>query len=148
MKLSKRMLLAVLILVCLSVVVIISTGYYLMSVNPILAKASGSNPLEALRIGGKVMINELIQTPVKSFDLQDADLKYDRTVDFPEDKLELTTAEQIIEWSVFHNDRSISPTAWASRINYLQWLLLVFVVPSFDHDVPRGTLSREVAAAA
>jgi hypothetical protein len=78
-------------------------GYYLISINPILARASGSNPLEALRISGKVMINELIQTPVKIFDLQNADLKYNRTVDFPEDKLELTTAEQIIEWSVYYD---------------------------------------------
>jgi len=100
-----RILVVVLVLVCLSGAVVVSLGYYLMSINPILTKASGSNPLEALRIAGKVMINELIQTPVKSFDLQDADIEYNRTVDFPEDKLELATAEQIIEWSVYYNDQ-------------------------------------------
>jgi hypothetical protein len=105
MKSRKKILLAVIILVCLPSIIIVSMGYYLISINPILARASGSNPLEALRISGKVMINELIQTPVKSFDLQNADLKYNRTVYFPEDKLELTTAEQIIEWSVYYNDQ-------------------------------------------
>jgi hypothetical protein len=83
----------------------VSLGYYLMNQFPILEKAAGNNPIEALKLASGMMLNELSPTSVKSFNLTEADLNYSQTVDFPKDKLQLATAEQIIEWSVTHNNQ-------------------------------------------
>jgi hypothetical protein len=103
---SRNKILKIILVVFIIIVVAsVSIGYYLMLSVPMLAIASGSNPLEALRLAGKVMVNDLLQSPVKAFNKSNADLNYNRTVPFPEDRFELETVEQIIEWSVFNNDQ-------------------------------------------
>jgi len=98
-----KILLIVLIVVCIATVAGISLGYYLMGILPILGRAAGNNPIEALKLASSMMINEVTPTTVKNFNTTRADFNYSQTVEFPEDKLQLATAEQIIEWSVAHN---------------------------------------------
>lgn len=105
MKRRKKILLAVLIGLSSLTLVVVSLGYYLMSLFPILGWAVGHNPLEALRVASSMMLNELTPTSVKSFNLTEAVRNYSQTVEFPEDKFELKNAEQIIEWSVAHNSQ-------------------------------------------
>jgi hypothetical protein len=72
----------------------------------ILGWVVGNNPFEALRVAGQMMVNEKSETtPVKIFETGQADLGYSQTVEFPENKLELSTAEQIIEWCVSHSNQ-------------------------------------------
>jgi len=70
---------------------------------PILGKAAGNNPIEALRLASSMMLNELSPTPVKSLNTTKWDFNYSQTVEFPEHELHLATAEQIIEWSVVYS---------------------------------------------
>jgi len=105
MKRRTKILLAILVLISCIALAGVSLGYYLMSRFPILGRAAGNNPIEVLRLASSMMLNELTPTSVKNFDLDKADLNYSQTVIFPENKLELATAEQIIEWSVTHNSQ-------------------------------------------
>ena len=105
MKRRNKILLIVLSLIGIVSIVSAALGYYLMNKLPILGKAAGNNPIEALRLASSLMLNELSSTSVKSFNLTEADLNYSQTVDFPEDKLQLATAEQIIEWSVTNKNQ-------------------------------------------
>jgi hypothetical protein len=95
----------ILIIVIIIIVGSVAIGYYLIMNIPMLGIASNSNPLEALRMAGKVLVNDLTQTPVKDFNKEEADLYYNRSVVFAEDKLDLKTAEQIIDWSITHNNQ-------------------------------------------
>ena len=104
LRLSRRnkILLLVLTLISTVSVVGVALGYYLMNKLPILGKAAGNNPIEALRLASSMMLNELSPTPVKSLNTTKWDFNYSQTVEFPEHELHLATAEQIIEWSVVH----------------------------------------------
>ena len=104
-KRRKKLFLAMLILLVSITLVIGSLGYYLMSLFPILGWAVKDNPFEAFRVASSMMLNEVTPSSAKGFNPTEADLNYSQTVEFPEDKLELTTAEQIVEWSVAHNSQ-------------------------------------------
>jgi protein-S-isoprenylcysteine O-methyltransferase Ste14 len=104
-KRRKKLFLAMLILLISIMLVIVSLGYYLMSLFPILGWAVKGNPFEAFRVASSMMLNEVTPSSAKGFNPTEADLNYSKTVEFPENKLELTTAEQIIEWSVAHNSQ-------------------------------------------
>ena len=104
-KRRKKIMLAVLILLCSFMVIFVSLGYYMMSRFPILSWAVGHNPLETFRVASSMMLNEVTPTAAKSFNPVEADLNYSQIVEVPEDRLELTTAEQIIEWSVVHSSQ-------------------------------------------
>ena len=80
-------------------------GYYLMSQYPLLGDAFENNPLAVLEAASRVAITQVTSTPTKNFDIEDIDRDYDKTVDFPENRLELETAEQIIEWSITYQSQ-------------------------------------------
>ena len=90
------------IIVSLGIISSISIGvsYHLMGQYPILENAFNNNPLYFLNAVSRVAINQVIPTPTKIFNIEEADRDYKKTVTFPESRLELETAEQIIEWSV------------------------------------------------
>ncbi|MCP8304808.1 MAG: hypothetical protein H3Z50_05000 [archaeon] len=106
MRFRYKILVVALVAIALTATVSVSLGYYLMSQYPVLEYSVDGNPFEALRVAGQMVVNDWSQnTPVKNLDSGQADFDYSQTVDFPEDKLELTTAEQIIEWCVNKNSQ-------------------------------------------
>ncbi|MCP8311659.1 MAG: hypothetical protein L6M37_01740 [Candidatus Methylarchaceae archaeon HK02M1] len=101
MRFRYKILVVALVAIAFTAIISVSLGYYLMSHYPLLEYSVDGNPFEALRVAGQMVVNDWSQkTPVKNFDSGQADFDYSQTVDFPEDKLELTTAEHIIEWCV------------------------------------------------
>jgi hypothetical protein len=102
---KNKILLIVLSFIGIVSVVGVVLGYYLMNQFPVLGKAAGNNPIEALRLASSMMLHELTPSNVKSFNLTETYLNYSQTVNFPEDKLQLATVEQIIEWSVTHSNQ-------------------------------------------
>ena len=83
----------------------VGIGYYVMSQYPLLGDAFNNNPLAALEAASRIAIAQVTSTPTKSFDIEEIDRDYNKTVTFSENWFELETAEQIVEWSVTYQSQ-------------------------------------------
>ena len=83
----------------------IGIGYYMMRQCPLLGDAFDNNPLAVLEAASRVAITQITSTLTKSFDIEEVDREYNKTVTFSENRLEVETAEQIIEWSVTYQSQ-------------------------------------------
>jgi len=105
MKLRNKILVSILVAVVVIFSVGIGIGYYLMSQYPLLGDAFDNNPLAVLEAASRVVITQVTSTPTKSFNIEEMNKDYNKTVTFSENRLELETASQIIEWSVTHQSQ-------------------------------------------
>ncbi|RLI48810.1 hypothetical protein DRO61_05975 [Candidatus Bathyarchaeota archaeon] len=62
----------------------IGIGYYMMSQYPLVGDAFDNNPLAVLEAASRVAITQMTSTPTKSFDIEEMDKDYNKTVEFPE----------------------------------------------------------------
>lgn len=100
MKLRNKILVSILVAVGVIFSIGVGIGYYLMSQYPLLGDAFDNNPLAVLEAASRVAITQVTSSSTKSFDIEEMEREYNKTVTFSENRLELETAEQIIEWSV------------------------------------------------
>ena len=105
MRLRNKILLGVMIFVGVSLALGVGVSYYLMSHYAFLGAVFDNNPLAVLDAAGRIAMNQVRSTPTKSFNIENVDRDYNKTVEFPEHVLELETAEQIIEWSVVNQNQ-------------------------------------------
>jgi hypothetical protein len=83
----------------------VGVGYHLMNQSAFLGAAFDNNPLAVLEAASRIAWNQVTSTPTKQYDLEMVDREYNKTTPFPENRIELETAEQIIEWSVAHQSQ-------------------------------------------
>ena len=105
MRRRNKILVCVLISIGVLLSVGVGVGYYLMSQNAFLGAAFDNNPLAVLEAASRIALNQVTSTPTKRYDMTTVDREYNKTTPFPENPLELETAEQIIEWSVAHQSQ-------------------------------------------
>ena len=105
MRLRNKILVGVTVAVGIIFSISVGVSYYLMSQYPVLENAFDNNPFKFLSAASRAAINQVVSTPTKSFNIEDAERDYNKTVEFPENRLECETAEQIIEWSVAHQSQ-------------------------------------------
>ncbi len=84
MKLRNKILVSILVAVVVIFSVGIGIGYYLMSQYPLLGDAFDNNPLAVLEAASRVVITQVTSTPTKSFNIEEMDKDYNKTVEFPE----------------------------------------------------------------
>lgn len=105
MRRRNKIIVGVIIFVVVSLSIGAGVSYYLMSHYSFLGAVFNNNPLAVLEAASKIAINQVTSSPTKSFNMSDVNKDYHKTVEFPENILELETAEQIIEWSVVHQNQ-------------------------------------------
>lgn len=105
MRLRNKIILSVIIAGIILFSIGIGVSFFLMSQYPIVGDIFENNPLAALEAASRIAVNRVTSTPTKSFNIEDVDKDYNKTVEFPENRLELETAEEIIEWSVTHQSQ-------------------------------------------
>lgn len=105
MKPRNKILVGILITVGVLFSVGVSIGLYLMNQYPLLGDAFDNNPFAVLEAASRIAVSQMMSTPTKRFNIEDIDKDYNKTVQFPENRLGLETAEQIIEWSVTHQSQ-------------------------------------------
>jgi len=130
MKPRNKILVSIVIIVGLFVAIGGSIGLYLMSQYPLLGEPFDNNPFAVLEAASRIAVSQMLSTPTKRFDVDDIDKDYNKTVEFSENRLELETAEQIIEWSVTHQNQP-----WVENIT--EFLL--------DYDVPVSDITLHLA---
>jgi hypothetical protein len=136
---NRRNKLIVSIVLILGLVVIIggSLGLYLMNQYPLLSDAFDDNPFAVLEVASRIAVSQILTTPTKQFDIEELDKEYNQTVEFSENRLELETAEQIIEWSVIHQNQP-----WVENITEF---LVAYDVPVSDITLHLGFIETESA---
>jgi len=105
MRLRNKIILSVIITGIILFSIGIGVSFFLMSQYPTVGDIFENNPLAALETASRIAVNRVTSTPTKSFNIEDADKDYNKTVEFSENRLELETAEEIIEWSVTHQSQ-------------------------------------------
>jgi hypothetical protein len=126
MRLRNKILVVILVAVGVICSVGIGIGYYVMRQYPLLGEVFDNNPFAVLQAASRVVTTQLTSTPTKVFDLEDIDREYNKMVEFPVNRLELETSEQIVEWSVTYQSQP-----WVENITE-------FLV---EYDVPVGDIT-------
>ncbi len=124
MKPRNKILVVILITVGVFFSVGVSIGLYLMNQYALLGDAFDNNPFAVLEAASKIALSQIRSTPTKRFNIEDIEKNYNKTVPFPENRLELETAEQIVEWSITHQSQP-----WVANISEF---LLDYNVPVSD----------------
>ena len=147
MRRRNKILVSVLILGGIALAVGVGVSYYVMSRYAVLGAVFDSNPLAVLEAAGRMAINRVVPTPIKTFNMSDANKEYNHTVAFPESILELETAEQIIEWSVAHQHQpwvgNITAFLEASDIPVTDIVLHIVFIQTQSHETPVMTVTYQ-----
>lgn len=145
MKLPYKILLIGLIIGGTVFAIGIGVSYYVMSQYPLLGIVFDHNPIAFLDAASRIAINQVAPTPTKGFNIVDVDQGYNEIVEFPESRLELETAEQIIEWSVAHQSQpwitNITDFLSESQMPISDLTLHLAFIDTKSGDVPSMTIT-------
>ncbi len=145
MRRRNKILVSVLILGGIALAIGVGVSSYFLSYYAFLGAVFDSNPLAVLEAAGRMAINRVVPTPIKTFNMSDANKEYNHTVAFPESVLELETAEQIIEWSVVHQHQpwvgNITAFLEASDIPLNDIVLHIVFIQTQSHETPVMTVT-------